>query len=277
MTDQETKSPHAGAYYKTQWGFNYLLSVIKSIPDRIEPYNLLAGALPGTVPGIDISHWQGDLSPDWWITAYNEGYRFVFLKATEGLEFIDPKYEINKTNAQAAGIKVGAYHFARPEKSGIKQAEHFISVAGELDIGGVWDLEDDGDVADIVVNSRTEDFLSTLNDHYGYSWMYSAAWFLDPREINPQVPYYRWVAHWTTATEPYMPKIWQDREYDTWQYSDSEEVAGKISINADRMQKTLFDNLTGNDTNAEFVTIRLKPETIADLKRALNDLGRVTP
>jgi hypothetical protein len=74
-----------------------------------------------------------------------------------------------------------------------------------------------------------------------------------------------------------MPKIWQDREYDTWQYSDSEEVAGKISINADRMQKTLFDNLTGNDTNAEFVTIRLKPETIADLKRALNDLGRVTP
>jgi GH25 family lysozyme M1 (1,4-beta-N-acetylmuramidase) len=274
MMNQEPISPHAGYYYQTRWGFNYFLSVIKSIPDRIEPYNLLAGALPGTVPGIDISHWQGDLTLDWWVTAYNEGYRFVFLKATEGLEFADPKYAINKTNAQLAGFKVGAYHFARPEKSGIRQAEFFISVAGELDIGGVWDLEDDGGVDDIVVNSRTEDFLSTLNSHYEYSWMYSAAWFLDPRQINPQVPYYRWVAHWTTASEPYMPRIWRDREYDAWQHSNSEEVAGKTPINGNRMQKTLFDNLT-DSTNGEYVTIRVKQETIDDLRRALAEAGRI--
>jgi hypothetical protein len=64
MMNQESTSPYAGAYYQTRWGFKYVLSVIKSIPDRIEPDNLLAGALPGTVPGIDISHWQGDLAPD---------------------------------------------------------------------------------------------------------------------------------------------------------------------------------------------------------------------
>jgi GH25 family lysozyme M1 (1,4-beta-N-acetylmuramidase) len=272
MTDRETTSPYAGAYYRTQWGLNYILSVIKSLPDRIEPVTLLAGALPGTVPGLDISHWQGNLTPDWWVTAYNEGYRFVFLKATEGLDFIDSQFETNKTNAQEAGFKVGAYHFARPEKSGIKQAEHFISVAGVLDIGGVWDLEDDGGVADLVVNSRTEDFLSTLNAFYGFSWMYSAAWFLDPRKINPHVHYYRWVAHWTTASEPYMPRIWRDREYDAWQHSSTEEVAGEKPINVNRMQKTLFDNLTGASTNGAYVTLRLKQETIDDLRRVLDEV-----
>ncbi|HEY43436.1 MAG TPA: hypothetical protein G4O11_05570, partial [Anaerolineae bacterium] len=142
MTNQETTSPHAGANYKIRWGLNYFLSLIKSLPDRIEPFTLLAGALPGTVPGLDVSHWQGDLTKDWWEAAYNEGYRFVFLKATEGLDYSDPNYAINKMNAKEAGFKVGAYCFARPEKNGIEQAEYFISVAGELDIGGVWDLED---------------------------------------------------------------------------------------------------------------------------------------
>jgi lysozyme len=272
MTNQEITSPHAGANYKIRWGLSYLLSLIKSIPDRIESFKLLAGALPGTVPGIDVSHWQGDLTKEWWVAAYNEGYRFVFLKATEGLDFIDPNYEINKTNAQEAGFKVGAYHFARPEKSGIKQAEHFISAAGVLDIGGVWDLEDDGGIADFVVNSRTEDFLSTLNAFYGYSWMYSAAWFLDPRKIKPHIPYYRWVAHWTTASEPYMPRIWQDREYDAWQHSNSETVAGKTPIDVNRMQQTVFDKLTGGGTNDDYVTLRLKQETIDDLRRALDEV-----
>jgi GH25 family lysozyme M1 (1,4-beta-N-acetylmuramidase) len=100
--------------------------------------------------------------------------------------------------------------------------------------------------------------------------MYSAAWFLDPRQINPQVAYYRWVAHWTTASEPYMPRIWRDTEYDAWQFSDSEEVAGKTPINADRMQQTLFDNLIGG--TGEYVTLRLKQETIDDLRRALDEV-----
>jgi hypothetical protein len=37
------------------------------------------------------------------------------------------------------------------------------------------------------------------------------------------------------------------------------------------MQKTLFDNLTGG-TNGEYVTLRLKQETIDDLKRALDEV-----
>ena len=69
-----------------------------------------------------------------------------------------------------------------------------------------------------------------------------------------------------------MPRIWQDREYDAWQHSNSETVAGKNPIDANRMQQTLFDNLTGVGTNGEYVTIRLKQETIDDLRRALDEV-----
>jgi lysozyme len=197
------------------------------------------------IRGIDVSHWQGDLSKEWWANAYKEGYRFAFLKATEGTIFIDGNYQENKDRAQEAGLKVGAYHFARPQYSGIAQAEHFINIAGELDIGGVWDLESDGGQSDTVVNRKSEDFLSVLNEHYGYSWMYSAAWFLNARRINPGVPYYRWVAHYTTAQSPYLPRIWGD--YDAWQHSASATVAGKMPIDINRMKEDVFNKLVGEE------------------------------
>ena len=273
MTNQDIQSPHAGLNYKEHRRLDYLLWLQRSIPGRIKPLRLLAGALPGTVPGIDISHWQGDITKEWWINAYVEGYRFVFLKATEGSTFVDPNFEINKERASDAGFAVGAYCFARPQYSGIEQAEFFISVAGDLDIGGVWDLEDDGGMSDSVINMRTEDFLSVLNAHYGYSWMYSAAWFLDPRLINPQVPYFRWVAHWTSATFPLMPKIWRDREYDGWQHSSTETVAGNNPIDTNRMRRSLFEELTSGDGgNDEFVTLRVTQATVDDLRRAIDEL-----
>jgi lysozyme len=273
MTNDGTTSPHAGSYYTVRWNLDYLFWLFRGIPGRFRPIRLLADALPGTVPGIDISHWQGDLSSAWWEAAYAEGYRFVFLKATEGLSFVDSKYAVNKSNARAAGFKVGAYCFARPNLSGIEQAEFFIDKAGDLDIGGVWDLEDTGGMSDSIINTRTEDFLTALNSHYGYSWIYSAAWFLDPRKINPQVPYYRWAAHWTTATSPLLPKIWRDREYDAWQHSSSGSVAGTSPIDLNRMQKALYDKLTtGDGGNDDLVKLRVKQETVEDLKRALSEL-----
>lgn len=270
MTEQSNTSPPAGFFYRTPWSFDYLVWGLRSVPGRIRPPRLLADALPGTTPGIDISHWNGDLGIEWWQAAYAEGYRFVFLKATEGLDFEDPTYQTNKINAREAGLSVGAYCFARPQHSGAEQARFFIDVAGDLDIGGVWDLEDDGGMTDSVVNMRTEEFLSELNGHYGYSWMYSAAWFLDPRQINPQVPYYRWVGHWTEAASPFLPKIWRDREYDAWQHSSTETIAGESPIDANRMQSSLFEKLVGRED--DLVSLRVTRATVNDLRRALEEI-----
>ena len=62
------------------------------------------------IRGIDISHHQG--SPDF-RRVKSAGIRFVMLKATEGVDYVDPCFHANIRAAAAAGIPVGAYHFLR--------------------------------------------------------------------------------------------------------------------------------------------------------------------
>jgi GH25 family lysozyme M1 (1,4-beta-N-acetylmuramidase) len=67
-----------------------------------------------TTPGIDVSHWQGEID---WRKVAGAGKRFVFLKATDGHDFLDPTFFRNRTGARSNGLRVGAYHFARPDPS----------------------------------------------------------------------------------------------------------------------------------------------------------------
>lgn len=79
--------------------------------------------------GIDVSHYQGDIAWDvvskypWQSRALN----LVFMKATEGGTFVCPKFQENWHRIQAypqISIK-GAYHFYRPNKLGVVQADNF--------------------------------------------------------------------------------------------------------------------------------------------------------
>lgn len=71
---------------------------------------------------------------------------------------MDPTYETNKANAHEAGSEVPTVSGA--EHSGAEQAQLFISVAGGPDIGGVWALEYDSDMSDLVVSLREDDLVS---------------------------------------------------------------------------------------------------------------------
>lgn len=60
--------------------------------------------------GIDVSHWQGNIN---WTSVKNSGISFAFVKATEGIDFVDSRFHTNMQGAKAAGVLVGAYHFCR--------------------------------------------------------------------------------------------------------------------------------------------------------------------
>ena len=75
---------------------------------------------------IDVSHHNGPI--DWPVVAA-AGIVLAFVKATQGVRFVDPTYERNRGAAEAAGVLVVPYHFidtADPER----QAEHFLAVTG---------------------------------------------------------------------------------------------------------------------------------------------------
>ncbi|MCG8570893.1 MAG: glycoside hydrolase family 25 protein [Spirochaetes bacterium] len=75
------------------------------------------------VRGIDISHYQGDIN---WEKVQKENLDFVFMKATEGDDFVDHQFEKNWQGAKSSGLVRGAYHYYSLRFSGKIQAENFI-------------------------------------------------------------------------------------------------------------------------------------------------------
>jgi GH25 family lysozyme M1 (1,4-beta-N-acetylmuramidase) len=69
-----------------------------------------AAASAETLPGIDVSRWQGSIN---WTSVKNSGVQFAFLKATEGIDYVDPQFHNNIQGAKTAGVMVGTYHFCR--------------------------------------------------------------------------------------------------------------------------------------------------------------------
>lgn len=84
----------------------------------------------GDTLGHDVSGHQGDVD---WPGARAAGARFVYVKATEGTGFRNPRFAQQYNGSYRAGVIRGAYHFARPEvSSGAAQANYFV------DHGGGW-------------------------------------------------------------------------------------------------------------------------------------------
>ncbi|MEO0600571.1 MAG: GH25 family lysozyme [Myxococcota bacterium] len=83
------------------------------------------------VQGLDVSHHQGVI--DWPRVARDGRFRFVWIKATEGGDFVDPRFAINWREAGSAGFVVGAYHFFTLCRPGTEQAENLLSVLPEVD------------------------------------------------------------------------------------------------------------------------------------------------
>ena len=60
------------------------------------------------VHGIDVARFQEDIN---WRAVRRAGVQFVFMKATEGGDLLDPKFKTNWRGAKRAGVLRGAYHF----------------------------------------------------------------------------------------------------------------------------------------------------------------------
>ena len=75
------------------------------------------------ITGIDISGHTGKID---FLKLSERKIDFVFIKATEGADFVDPKFEENYSNA-VNKLPIGFYHFFRFNKSGKSQANNFLS------------------------------------------------------------------------------------------------------------------------------------------------------
>lgn len=75
---------------------------------------------------VDVSAFQGNI--DW--PLYRTWSDMAAMKATEGTGFMDARYQTNKAGAEAAGVRMVPYHYARPDlNSAQAEAQWFFKVA----------------------------------------------------------------------------------------------------------------------------------------------------
>ncbi len=195
---------------------------------------LPATAAQSTLPGIDISHWNGDVDLG---QVKTDGIRFVIAKATEGTTFLDPKYATNKQKAEARAVAFTAYHYARPDTSAgdaVKEADWFVSKAqltGKNMIP-VLDLETSGGLSVQKLTAWAKAWLAEVQAQVGVKpiiytntpfWKTSlgnTTWFADNG-------YRLWIARWTSDSQPVLPAAdWGGHGWTLWQYDSCGAVAG---------------------------------------------------
>jgi lysozyme len=88
---------------------------------------------------IDLSHWQAPVD---FALAKAVGIAGVILKATQGSGWVDTTFVGRHGAAMAAGLLVGAYHFADATDP-TAQAAHFLSMAADVPLLAL-DIEPNG-------------------------------------------------------------------------------------------------------------------------------------
>ena len=185
------------------------------------------------IHGIDISHYQGEVN---WnrLEQTRQGkfpIKFVFMKATEGGDYIDDKFACNFDSARTHGFIRGAYHFYNPKTDANKQAELFINTV-KLETGDfppVLDIEKKGkDMAKLQQDLKI--WLQKVEDHYGIKPIIYASYKFKTRYLNDSIfnSYPYWIAHY------YVDSVRYQGDWKFWQHTDVGTlpgIDGKVDLN----------------------------------------------
>jgi GH25 family lysozyme M1 (1,4-beta-N-acetylmuramidase) len=180
---------------------------------------------------VDLSHWEDVLSFE---DVRASGVVAVIYKATEGSSYVDPTYAGARLQAEAAGLKWGAYHFLRPGDLRA-QAQFFLKEVGtDLELYCA-DHEDPG----VSVADLKEFLYEVLRQTGKHAVIYSGHVIKEQLgdERDEVLARFRlWIAHYTDDTAPDWPKqTWPT--WWLWQYTEDGSCPG---VNGD-VDRNVYD------------------------------------
>lgn len=153
---------------------------------------------------------------------------FAYLKATEGADWIDPRFETNWRAARAAGLRVGGYHFFTFCRPPLEQVRHFLGVlprdadalppAVDVELGGNCAVApSDGDVQAALTQWLQVVASATGREPVIYVTREAYDRFLRPAGLQRRI----WIRDiWR---EPQLP---QTEPWAVWQFDARAHVAG---------------------------------------------------
>ena len=176
------------------------------------------------VHGMDVSSYETSID---WPTAKASGIEFAFIRATDGMQFRDPKFAAYWAGARAAGVMRGAYQFFRPAQDPIAQADLLLALIGERmpgDLPPAIDVETTGGLAPAEVAKAVRVWVDHVTAAIGrppiiYAGYYSWQDYTDNANLTA---FPLWHAQYTTAPCPNIPTPWTAWSF--WQYSSTGTV-----------------------------------------------------
>jgi lysozyme len=188
------------------------------------------------VHGVDVSRWQGDID---WPTLRTQGANFVYIKATDGGDHLDPMFKKNWREAHQAGLKRGAYHFFYWCRVASEQADWFIRNVPKVEgaMPPVIDVEYNGQssckrrLSPEKRREKMQVFMDRLEAYYGQRpVIYTAPDFYADNLRG----HFKNYPFWLRAVAEHPSKVYPGRDFVFWQYSGSglsQGVKGKIDLN----------------------------------------------
>lgn len=179
------------------------------------------------VLGADISNNNGSVSGT---ALAKAGVKYLWHKVSEGT-FVDRLWTSNVESARRAGIRVGGYEFARPDRSGREQAKFFMDLAGPtmgwphaLDMETRWAGNTDWSLQ----------WLEYVAEHSGRAPVLYANLTLFDR-VDPALKRFAlwlpsYTANYTPNPDPTkipLPRVWPPyNDWQIWQYTSSGRIPG---------------------------------------------------
>jgi GH25 family lysozyme M1 (1,4-beta-N-acetylmuramidase) len=189
--------------------------------------------------GLDVASYQhanGDIN---WSQVAGSGYRFAYIKATEGTYYGNPYLASDLSRAKGAGLFAGAYHFAIPNGGdATNQADSFLNGAGYVADGQTlppmldveWDPYDSNQPCYGLSRSAMVNWIAAFGAEVQrrtgrLPLIYTAAgwWNQCTGGSSSFAAYPLSVASWGAST-PTLPTGWSS--WTVWQYTSSGPVPG---------------------------------------------------
>jgi GH25 family lysozyme M1 (1,4-beta-N-acetylmuramidase) len=179
-----------------------------------------------------------------WRSVRRAGISFAIAKATEGRSYLNPYFAADWTNARAAGMVPGAYHYALPARPLVAnaawQARWFV-LAIRLTMAGrslppVLDLEHNGGLQPRELAAWTRSFMVTVESLTGRTpilYTFRRFWRVQMGNTGRLAAYPLWYAIYNGQARPGTPPGGWLR-WAAWQFTSRARVpgiAGNVDMN----------------------------------------------
>jgi lysozyme len=234
--------------------------VIAVLAPSLVPFQAEAGT---RALGIDVSRFQKTID---WPSVAGAGIRFAFVQASRGSGTdctvkpqqcgADPYFAANRLAAEAAGIRVGAYHrafatggtVAEARADAIAESDVFLTTVGTLHAGElvpVIDVEAPfTGMTSTSLRAWVRLFVKRTTKRLGRKPMIytnASSWAAtgNTREFA-KARYPLWIAEYGVSRPTVPAGNWARRGYSVWQYTSSGSVPGISGhVDMDRLGKGL--------------------------------------